>query len=274
MPHLLKHEYDWHREERYSKGEFFAIIDRVVGENFYGYSHPLGQRLLAGDMTAEQLRFLATQEYPYYASTTWWNAFKLAQSDDLQQQRLLHGPLLDELGTDLVKEAGLPAHAELFLEYCEGIGLTREETHNAELVPGVVMAVTELLRIARERPQFEFIACSNLVIERMRPRFYNKLLEVFAEKYGWVPRSCLRFYEVHASGDVQHTSIGRKVVSSYISSKRDQDAIFSAVLRSLCLRQVMYDGIFAAFNEQSGIRLKLWPNFPREPWPRPLPAEG
>ncbi|MEK6303214.1 MAG: iron-containing redox enzyme family protein [Acidobacteriota bacterium] len=273
MP-LPEHDYDWQREERYSKAELFAIIDRVAEDNFYGYSHPLGQKLLAGDMTPEQLRFLATQEYPYYASTTWWNAFKLAKSDDLEQQRLLHGPLLDELGTDLVEEEGLPAHAELFLEYCEGIGLTRKEIQNAELVPGVVLAVTELLRIARERPQFEFLACSNLVIETMRPLFYQKLLEVFAAKYRWVPRSGLRFYEVHATHDASHTSIGRKVVSSYISSKRDQDAIFSAVLRSLCLRQVMYDGIFAAINDQDRMKLKPWPNFPREPWPRPLNVEG
>jgi pyrroloquinoline quinone (PQQ) biosynthesis protein C len=108
----------------------------------------------------------------------------------------------------------------------------------------------------------------------MRPLFYQELLGVFAAKYKWVPRSRLRFYEVHAKSDASHTSIGRKVVSSYISSKRDQDAIVSAVLRSLCLRQVMYDGIFAAINGQGGMKLKRWPNFPREPWPRPFDVEG
>jgi pyrroloquinoline quinone (PQQ) biosynthesis protein C len=268
---LLGDGYDWHREESYDPAEFLAMVDAAAERNFYGYVHPLGKRLLAGEMTPDELRFLATQEYSYYASTTWWNAFKLANSDTLAQQRLLHGPLLDELGTDLAGPDGLPAHAELFLQYCESLGLKREEVRSAPLVSGVVLAVTELLRIARERPQFEFIACSNLVIEKMRPPFYGKLLDTFSTMYRWVPVSGLKFYEVHATGDVGHASIGRRLVAAYLGSKREQDAVMSAVLRSLCLRQVMYDGIYAAITGREGMRLKPWPNFPREPWPRPRP---
>lgn len=267
---LLGDNYDWHREESYEAEEFLAIVDALAENNFYGYVHPLGKRLLGGQMTPDEMRFLATQEYHYYASTTWWNAFKLAHSDTLSQQRLLHGPLLDELGLDLVATNGVPAHAHLFLQYCESLGLDQNEVQSAALVPSVVLAVTELLRIARERPQFEFIACSNLVIEKMRPPFYRKLLDTFSTKYGWVPRWGLKFYEVHTASDVGHASIGRRVVASYLQSKRDQDAVMSAVLRSLCLRQVMYDGIFAVITGQEGMRLKPWPNFPREPWPRPL----
>ena len=190
----------------------------------------------------------------------------------MSQQRLLHGPLLDELGTDLVEDEATPAHAELFLRYCESLGLKRDEVRSAGIVPSVVLAVTELMRIARERPQFEFIACSNLVIEKMRPVFYRKVLDTFSKKYTWVPAWGLKFYEVHTTSDVGHATIGRRLVTSYLESKRDQDAIMSAVLRSLCLRFVMYDGIFAVISGQQNLRLKPWPNFPREPWPRPRHA--
>jgi pyrroloquinoline-quinone synthase len=270
MTSVLLSEYDWLREEAYRPEEFFELVDTLAEKYFYGFTHQLGERLLAGDFTPEELRFLAVQEYPYYASTTWWNAFKLAQSDDLDQQRLLHGPLLDELGTDLAVDNGLPAHSELFLKYCNGIGLKREDVLQAPLVPSVIIAVTELMRIARERPQFEFIACSNLVIEKMRPPFYSRLLETFAAKYNWVPSQCLTFYEVHARHDTSHASIGRRVISAYISSKRDQDAIMSAVFRSLCLRKVMYDGIYSAMLGEKTFLCQPWPNFPREPWPRPV----
>ena len=269
---LLGEKYDWAREQPYDACEFLALVDELTENNFYGRVHPLGKCLLDGQMTPDEMRFLATQEYYYYASTTWWNAFKLANSDTLSQQRLLHGPLLEELGTDLLEDSGTPAHAELFLQYCESLGLKREEVLGATIVPSVVVAVTELLRIARERPQFEFIACSNLVIEKMRPAFYRKLLDTFSVNYAWVPTWGLKFYEVHATSDVGHATLGRRLVASYLDSKRDQDAIMSAVLRSLCLRYVMYDGIFAAMKGKQSLRLKPWPNFPREPWPRPRQA--
>lgn len=266
---LFDSAYDWRRAERYPDDEFFRLVDEVVVRSFYGFVHPVGERLLAGRMTRDQLRFLAVQEYPYYAGTTWWNAYKLAHSDALSQQRLLHGPLLDELGTDLIASPGVPAHVDLFVEYCAGLGLSRGEVVGAPLVPGVVLAVTELMRIARERPQFEFIACSNLVVERMRPPFYRRLLDTFAVHYPWVPSAALRFYEVHAEADHGHASLGRRVVAGYLHAKRDQDAVFSAVLRSLCVRHVMYDGILAALDGNSPA-LAPWPNFPREPWPRPM----
>ena len=190
-------------------------------------------------------------------------------------QRLLHGPLLDEHGTDLVVPGSETAHASLFLQYCEGLGLKKDGVVNAIIVPGVVLAVTELRRIAYERPAFEFIACSNLVIESMCPRHYRELLKTFSTHYTWVPQSSLLFYEVHSEVDVGHAPLGRSVVESYVSSsKRDQDAVFSAVLRSLCLRLPMYDGIEAAMKHNGVVGLKPWPNFPREPWPRPKKNGG
>lgn len=262
--------YDWNRNQPYGIDEFFEIIDKFVTKYFYGFYHPLGRRLIEGELTKEDLRFLAVQEYHYYASTTWWNAMKIAQSDTLEQQQLLHGPLLDEMGNNLIDPNAEPAHSLLFLKYCESLGLTKDEIINAPLVPSVILAVTELRRIAYERPSFEFIACSNLVVEKMRPIHYSKLLKTFSTHYTWVPKPSLKFYEVHAELDSGHSSLGRKIIEQYVAdSKRDQDAVFSSVLRSICLRLVMYDGIESAMKNCGIVGPKVWPNFPREPWPRP-----
>jgi len=265
----LDTEYDWDREEAYTTDKFFAMTDKVATKYFYGFFHPLGQRLIEGSLCPDELRFLASQEYHYFASTTWWNAMKIAQSDTLEQQQLLFGPFIDELGYNLVRQNGEIAHTLLFLRYCEGLGLKKNDVINAVLVPSVILAVTELRRIAYDRPQFEFIACSNLVVEKMRPIHYRKLLKTFSTHYSWVPESSLTFFKVHSELDSEHTSIGRRIVESYAYSKRDQDAIFSAILRSLSLRLVMYDGIEAAMNYPNRVGIKVWPNFPREPWPHP-----
>jgi len=263
--------YDWERKNPYVLNDFFSIIDEFVENSFYGNTHPLAKKLLAGEFSREELIFLATQEYYYYWGTTWWNAFKIGNADILDHQRQLHDPLLDELGTDLLDKNGLPAHSVLFLQYCEGIGLTLDEIKRSPISSGVSLAITELLRIAKTRPNFEFIACSNLVVEKMRPVFYSKLLQTFSDHYQWVPKKSLLFYEVHAHLDVHHTSIGKKVVSEYVfDNKRDQDSVFSAVIRSTALRKVMYDSIYQAMLTP-GLEYGFipWPNFPLEPWPRP-----
>jgi pyrroloquinoline quinone (PQQ) biosynthesis protein C len=265
----LSHPYDWSRSAPYPVDEFFSMVGDLVERQFYGYAHPLGRRLLAGELDRDQLRFLAAQEFRYYEGTTWWNAYKVANADLLAHQRELHGPLLDELGTDLVEPAGVAAHSELFLRYCEGLGLSKEEVLSHPIVPGVLLAITELMRIARERPAFEFLACSNLVVERMRPRFYTDLLRTFREHYRWVPPSSLFFYELHAEQDKGHSSLGRRIVARYVGDKRDQDQVFSVVLRSLGLRHAMYDSILLALESRSSLALDPWPNFPRDPWPRP-----
>ena len=265
----INNVYDWNKTDNYQIETFFELINDVVDNHFYGFTHPLGRKLMDGKFSLEELRFLAVQEYQYFLTSTWWNAYKIAHCDNLDQQRFLHNPLLDELGTDLIDNNGNPAHSELFLLYCKGLGLSRTNVENAYIVPSVVIAVTELLRIAKERPHFEFIACSNLVIERMRPLHYKRLLDVFKESYSFVPKESLLFFEIHAKHDIDHTSIGKELVKRYVLCKRDQDAVFSAVLRSICVRQVMYDGIFAAMQNKESFGLKLWPNFPHEPWPRP-----
>ncbi|MCA8951082.1 MAG: iron-containing redox enzyme family protein [Planctomycetes bacterium] len=261
--------YDFSRREPYDPGTFLGLVREITEKYFYGFYHPLGRRLIAGDLSPEDLRFLAMQEHAYYAGTTWWNAGKLLRANTLAEQRQLFAPLLDELGTDLVDDGGLPAHSELFVRYCEGLGVTREELDRAPLAPGVVLAVTELRRIATERPAFEFIAASNLVVEKMRAKHYAALLETFATSYRWVPKSALLFYEIHARLDDGHGSLGEAFVARYAHDKRDQDAIFSAVQRSLCLRLAMYDSIASAMQSPGGVGLVPWPNFPGEPWPRP-----
>lgn len=266
--------YDWYRSEPYPLDEYFRMVDSLVERYFYGFYLSLGQRLLEGGLRTDELRFLATQEYHYYASTTWWNAGKVLNCDTLDQQRILHGPLLDELGEDLVRKDGLTAHSRLFLRYCEGIGLTEEQVLRAPLVPGVVLAVTELRRIAGTRPTHEFLVVSNLVVERMRPRHYHALLAAFRKHYRWVPQEALLFYEIHAHLDTEHESLARRIVAQYLGDRREQDIVFSALLRSLVLRLVMYQSIEQALTTAGGVGLIPWPNFPKEPWPRPEPVRG
>jgi pyrroloquinoline quinone (PQQ) biosynthesis protein C len=262
--HIPSSEYDWKRSSPYPIEEFLEIVDRIVDNYFYAFRHPLGIRQISGELSRAELKFLACQEFHYYNGTTWWNALKIANARTIEEQRRLHVALLDELGTDLVDKNGLPAHRELFLQYCVGLGLCREEVLASPIVPGVIVAVTELMRIARERPHYEFLAASNMVVERMRPKHYHYLLETMDKHYSWIPKSARLFYEVHAHLDVAHESLGRSIVKSYMHEKSAQDAVMSSVIRSLALREAMYDSIHSAMSGR-GLAFTVWPNFPREP---------
>ncbi len=265
--------YDWERPEPYNQDELLAMIDNLAARWFYGDHTAIGRRFVGGELHPGELRLLATQEYGYYKETTWWNAGKLLGTVHLAEQRVLHGALIDELGTDLVDPDGLPSHSELFLRYCEGLGLDKQEVMKAPLAPSVVLATTELRRIASSRPSFEMVVASNLVIERQRPAWYARLLATFADSYSWVPPESLEFYQVHAEHDTDHESRGRQLVRRYITTKAQQDLAMAAALRSVGLRWVMYDGIERALQDPDSPLIPKWPGLPGDPWPRPTSIE-
>jgi pyrroloquinoline quinone (PQQ) biosynthesis protein C len=117
--HRTLQRFDWAREEPYDPQEFLEFCHEAIFAGFYGTRHPLALRWIEGELTADELRFMATQEYWYFRCTVWWNAGKVLHCPVLEDQRSLLGPLMEEAG---VEEQ---AHEELFLRYLRGLGLSR-----------------------------------------------------------------------------------------------------------------------------------------------------
>jgi pyrroloquinoline quinone (PQQ) biosynthesis protein C len=256
----LLRRFDWQRETPYPPEVFLAMCLEVVKAGFYGTRHPLALRWLEGQLSPDQLRFMAMQEYWYFRGTVWWNAGKVLHCPDLADQLLLLGPLMDEAGIDGA------AHHELFVRYLGGLGIDITAVQQAGILPQTLTCVDEFYNLNAHGHLVESLAANNLVAETMRPIQYPQVLKAFKEYYTWVPEESLEFFRVHMEADVGHAELGEKLFKKYAQSISAQRLAWSALTRSLAARWCLYDGILRYLDAADPPLVPVWDAFPAVQW--------
>lgn len=90
--------------------------------------HPFYTAWSRGELTREALRTYAEQYYHWVHAFPTWLSAAHANATDLETRRELLENLIDE-------ERGPENHPELWLRFCDALGLDREAVANAELLP-------------------------------------------------------------------------------------------------------------------------------------------
>lgn len=249
-------EFDWNRTEPYDPKELLSMMYKVVENGFYGTNHPLAISWLAGELSKEELQFMGIQEYWYFRCTVWWNAGKVLHCPDLEDQRLLLGPLAEEAGI------GDEPHEKQFIRYLQGIGVDMETVFNTGVLPQTITCVDEFYNLNSYGKLIESLAANNLVAEIMRPKQYPLVLESYQKHYTWVPDDALVFFRTHSEADIEHAEIGEKLFLKYAKSMEAQQLAWSALTRSLAARWCLYDGILQYIKKKTSPLLPLWRAFP------------
>jgi pyrroloquinoline quinone (PQQ) biosynthesis protein C len=251
--------FDWSRTEPYPTDGLLVMAAGAIDAGFYGTRHPLARRWLSGDLTREQLQFLALQEYWYFRCTVWWNAGKVLHAARADQPDLL-GPLLEEAG--LADDHG--SHEAQFVRYMHGLGVTVDDARARGLLPTTMAAVDVFFVINSHGHLVESLAANNLVAETMRPRQYPLVLRAFKNHYRWMPPAALQFFRTHCTADVAHAELGVRLFKKYATSLTAQRRAWAALTRSLAARWAMYDGILAHLDGtgEGAPLLPVWDEFP------------
>src|SRR5687768_10712990 len=95
-----------------------ALDDRIAGKHLL--NHPFYQRWSAGELTKAELQDYARQYYHYAEAFPTFLSAMHQQSNDIVVRQMLLENLIEE-------ERGPENHPELWLRFCESLGLTREE---------------------------------------------------------------------------------------------------------------------------------------------------
>ena len=90
--------------------------------------HPFYQAWTAGTLTADRLRNYAVQYYRHVAAFPRYLSGLHSRCEDLETRQLLLENLVDE-------ERGRDNHPELWLQFAEALGLTREKVLDAPPLP-------------------------------------------------------------------------------------------------------------------------------------------
>jgi pyrroloquinoline-quinone synthase len=224
---------------RLEGGAFRDELNRYKLANHPFRHHPFFQAIEAGTAPVETIHRWAAQFYPWLAVVPSAYAERFARCPPEPAFAHFRNLILDQL----VEEAGDPhgktvGHPELWLRFCEGIGLAREKVHAAPRYPSTTLAIDDFLYLNREVPFYISAAGSS---EPPNVELCSRLLPAWRTKYH-VPEDALTYYTLHVTADVEHTKFVNEMVGSFASTPEIRRQMWDAMLRSFALHRVLLDG--------------------------------
>lgn len=187
----------------------------------------------------------ATQFYPWLACVPLAMAERFSNCSWEPKydrfRRMILDQLVEEAGDPKGKERG---HPELWLHFCEGLGLPRAQVQSAPLLPSTMVAIDDFLYVNRQEPFFVSAGGSS---EPPNVELCARLLPAFRAHYG-VDDDHLTYYSLHVTADEEHSRFVGEMVAAFADSAPVRKRMWDAMLRGFALHQLLIDGAVGAPN--------------------------
>ena len=208
-------------------------------------THPFFARLEKGEVPKPVVREWAKQFYPWLASVPIAMAERFAncswEPQNDKYRRMILDQLLEEAGDPKGKA---PGHPELWLRFCEGLGLSRTEVQGAALLPNTMVAIDDFLYTNRVNSFYVSAAGSS---EPPNVDLCARLLPAFRTHYG-VDEAHLEYYTLHVVADVEHSEWIGQIVAGFANSPEVRKQMWDQMMRGFSIHVMLVDGVIAAFD--------------------------
>jgi pyrroloquinoline-quinone synthase len=187
--------------------------------------HPFYQRWTCGQLTREELQEYARQYYHYALAFPTFISNAHANCDDLAVRQLLLENLVEE-------EQGSENHPELWLRFCEALGLDRQEVKGGTANAATRHLIATMRSLAREGALHEGLAAL-YAYESQIPRVAAAKIDGLAKWYGITAPRDIAFFAVHQEADVHHAATSRALLDRLCANDEARAAAERATVRTL-----------------------------------------
>jgi pyrroloquinoline-quinone synthase len=220
--------------------EFFRQLDGCIAK-YDLLCHPFYQAWSAGTLTRDDLRNYALDYYQHVqAFPTYLAAFGI-RLDEGELRRAVLANMRDEQGGK--NASGKPgcAHAELWLDFAEGMGGRRHGVGRRP-VKAVYELVQHFTRVAGEGTPAEALAAF-YAYESQVPRLASEKARGLRDVYGADERTT-GYFTLHTTADVYHTNVWKQQLAKQVEKNPDaaEKALAAAEAAAKALWQAL-DGI-------------------------------
>lgn len=212
--------------------------------------HPLSRAVCAGELSREQLQVWIQQQGAFFLDTVRHAAVRLAaigsfrpSLDDLALQRAIIPVLIEEVGEDLIGKQE-PAHALLYVQLAEGLGISREALFGTAYLPEIIIEKNELFQLQREG-LLEALCGGAIATESVNALASARFLEAFRTHYR-VPEASLGFFAVHAGVEEEHGAQAVALVNRLAATEEARERGAVAMRRAIAVRWLAADGMYQA----------------------------
>ncbi len=183
----------------------WKVIDAAI-QNKSLLRHDFYQAWSQGDLTLDDLKFYACQ---YYSLENTIPCLISRTHSLLWDKPEVRKPLLENL---VDEELGEPNHRGLWLNFGEGLGLTRADMMQAPLHPLTRACIDSLLQLVATDPVEGLSAL--YAYESQLPEISKAKIAGLKQHYGIEEPETLRFFEVHKELDVWHAEQEKTMLES------------------------------------------------------------
>jgi len=198
-------------------------IDRQIDAKHL-LNHPFYTKWNEGTLPREALQEYARQYYAFESSfPRFLSALHSRTEDAGVRQRILDNLWDEEHGTD--------NHAEMWLQFAEGIGVARDDVKSAPRNAATQNLVDMYREVTTESPVAEGVAAI-YAYERQVPEVAQTKIDGLKRHYGVDDAAALRFFVIHGVLDIEHSGHEREMLGE-LAAGQDAEAISSTTQRAL-----------------------------------------
>lgn len=197
--------------------EFFDGLEKRIAK-YSLLSHPFYQAWSAGKLAREDLREYARDYYHYVAAFPSYLAEFVDRLPSGQLRNAVVANMMDELGGSGEPES--VAHAELWLDFCEGLGGNRRGQHEPSWEINNLIA--NFRSVATAGTEEEALAAF-YAYESQVPQISTEKERGLRTWYGADDRTC-RYFTLHAVADVYHANVWKEHLSRLVRDNTERQA--------------------------------------------------
>ncbi len=179
-------------------------------------THPFYQAWQRGELTREALADYAAQYYRHVEAFPRYLSALHSHTTNSDTRRAVLQNLMDE-------EAGAPNHPELWLQFAEGLGVSRESVLAAETTPEARAIVNTFDGLCRDGSVAAGLAAL-YSYESQIPAIAETKIAGLVTFYGITDESALAYFRVHQEADIEHSAVERRLLATHLTDADAADA--------------------------------------------------
>ena len=210
-------------------------IDKIVKERSL-LTHPFYQAWTAGDLPVESLKDYAAQYFHFEKAYPTFLSGIHHRCDDRAVRQLLLDNLWDE-------EHGEENHVELWLRFCDALGLDRDEVQQGEPLDSTRELIGTFKELTSEAPTAAG-AAALYSYESQVPEVAEVKMAGLSRFYGMDSDRDVSFFSVHQAMDIEHSDAEREMVVTLASTDSEKEAAVAAADRATDALWKFLDGVY------------------------------
>lgn len=187
-----------------------------------------------GKLTTPTLQDYAKQYYKHVAAFPRYLSALHSKIDNFDDRKLILQNLIDE-------ESGQENHPELWLRFCDALGLERKEVITTSYTPETNAFVNHFKLVTSKKGIAEGVAAL-YTYESQIPEVSEEKIKGLKEFYGVDSEEGLKYFKVHMHADIEHSKSERQLLKKYVTED-NQAKVLEVVNQTLDSYWGMLSGV-------------------------------